>query len=1467
MRKSFIALALLVGAIAMLTTSAMAQLERDELGLKLSNAKIAQMQVSKASRLGTSTLPYDTLFIGHSSHARTSTNPFRIGDNSQYRPTLNHEGIWDFDVVYGGAEDSLQGWTPFVGAPTSMAGTQADYLRPWWCLDFGNRLNQRPTQGRTTGVISAWHVDAGVNQPPVGQPVEATPWWEPLSGSASAWCGLRCSKDVAYLDDPLYGGTGNPYNGDVLWGTQAVSANGIRKVLPGFVSRWDQMLYRDVRVASGASLTVSFKYRNQTGPEIVTTNSGCTGWFNFDPMSVSETPLYDGGPTNFISAPRTAKTAPIDSFMVYVGVPTDPLGFMNSAGDTVPIFDMKRRWFSEVLKIDVPYIEILSTWGWDSVYASTPKEITLTGTQLAPLLAAQGAGDGGGVLRIVFRSKTNRNSSDEDAIAAGGPGFSYTHGAVRIDDVSITGCATPVSSGFETAGEINNNIEPLNTATPGPHVGQGYALGYWHATGKPPRALAHTHPIYQTDISNVIGVPNVYDGLYWTDICGKPDSPARICNLEGVVVSTGDHDADERSSGGAGTVFRSNLHGLLSPTINMVVPPTGDNEMGVDKAHKETPNGWFFRHDAMLGVFSIPGENCAWQIDVLCYPVLDGNGFEMWSDAFNTGFISYNPDKQCYWMDDDISSLVYTSHESGLPDSIKIAFYKYSYCSNWGGAPLCNSPDGHYIDNLAFYMMPAGGGASDKIQVDLWDWYQDAFPANESVGYPGNYALFDTCGAHIMTGLNESQATGDGLRFNIPGDSVTCLIANATNTPIRMDCVFRIYPGPGNYVTAGSRESGLRAVPSDPAPASSGTTGASAFWKSYLANPGPYGKGVHPLVGGVRMWNPDTWNSVRIDTAEFNMFPMDGIIDNVPGLDETVWQTTIHEDDPNYATLGISKVRCFPTELKRDLTSDNTTCGTAPDWVLADPSGVGYNGDPTTIELTKIFPDGLLTPGSHVEYFLRMSHIGSEGDFVMCPDTNLICPQPWEGPNWDAHRWQQFSILPDRWKSGLYGPSSDACMLVVDANDRRGNERVFVGLADSIGLTKSEKYGAHNGWHCEASYVAPDGSHDYWGQDVGLNDAICIRDHKGQPGSLWDMYQIKGSESGTTSSARIGGRLANRDAMGLAEGKFGRQGPTPDMLRAYYKMVFFMSGDLNTPIFGDADLEDYSAHDVELMEDYLGFGTIVGEPRGFWAMGNGFIESQETYNYNYTFIWNYCGTYLRNKSYYSLSGANLNVKLTDLTPAAVITTGGEVYATQNLCTFTNDVQDLTGRPGVVEASYYEPMGDNAPYTSGVYGPSVVGHPYITLTDGWEIDRMLSPGSSTDGSQSDVGRLLYFGNVLQNAFGSICPFVPTLTVDVPTNTIRNVDFLGNVWGNPMVAGGKATVHFGLAKTDRVEIKVYDVTGRLVKTLANRDFPGGEHTLVWDGTNDQGRTVARGVYFTQVKYVNSHFVDAKKVTVLK
>jgi len=96
--------------------------------------------------------------------------------------------------------------------------------------------------------------------------------------------------------------------------------------------------------------------------------------------------------------------------------------------------------------------------------------------------------------------------------------------------------------------------------------------------------------------------------------------------------------------------------------------------------------------------------------------------------------------------------------------------------------------------------------------------------------------------------------------------------------------------------------------------------------------------------------------------------------------------------------------------------------------------------------------------------------------------------------------------------------------------------------------------------------------------------------------------------------------------------------------------------------------------------------------------------------------------------------------------------------------------------------------------------------------------------------------------------------------------KYVNFMGLRSANPM-RSGQAIIEFGLAKTEPVEVKIYDVSGRLMRTLVNhRVYQAGQsYRLVWDGTNDAGQSVARGVYFYQLR--TPTFASQRKLAVLK
>ena len=62
--------------------------------------------------------------------------------------------------------------------------------------------------------------------------------------------------------------------------------------------------------------------------------------------------------------------------------------------------------------------------------------------------------------------------------------------------------------------------------------------------------------------------------------------------------------------------------------------------------------------------------------------------------------------------------------------------------------------------------------------------------------------------------------------------------------------------------------------------------------------------------------------------------------------------------------------------------------------------------------------------------------------------------------------------------------------------------------------------------------------------------------------------------------------------------------------------------------------------------------------------------------------------------------------------------------------------------------------------------------------------------------------------------------------------------------------KTTIRFTLADPGRTTVAIFDVAGRLVKTLLNEDLPAQAHEVSWLGRDGKGRQVSAGVYFYQV-----------------
>ncbi len=61
----------------------------------------------------------------------------------------------------------------------------------------------------------------------------------------------------------------------------------------------------------------------------------------------------------------------------------------------------------------------------------------------------------------------------------------------------------------------------------------------------------------------------------------------------------------------------------------------------------------------------------------------------------------------------------------------------------------------------------------------------------------------------------------------------------------------------------------------------------------------------------------------------------------------------------------------------------------------------------------------------------------------------------------------------------------------------------------------------------------------------------------------------------------------------------------------------------------------------------------------------------------------------------------------------------------------------------------------------------------------------------------------------------------------------------------------TVAFEIPRPARAQVTVRDVRGRLVRVLADRNFPAGGHEVSWDATDGSGRPVSSGVYVVRLE----------------
>ena len=146
---------------------------------------------------------------------------------------------------------------------------------------------------------------------------------------------------------------------------------------------------------------------------------------------------------------------------------------------------------------------------------------------------------------------------------------------------------------------------------------------------------------------------------------------------------------------------------------------------------------------------------------------------------------------------------------------------------------------------------------------------------------------------------------------------------------------------------------------------------------------------------------------------------------------------------------------------------------------------------------------------------------------------------------------------------------------------------------------------------------------------------------------------------------------------------------------------------------------------------------------------------------------------------------------------------------------------------------------------------------------------FSPSDSTGRATGTWTRIAGSIDTVQHSITFALP--PTLgsvyltstgTVSVPARN-ASASWAGPMSPNPGV--GHAAITFNLARAGFVQLEVFGVDGRSIRTLIRGAMPAGRQTAVWDGRDDAGAPVPPGVFLYRLR--GPGLVEIRKLSVVR
>lgn len=151
----------------------------------------------------------------------------------------------------------------------------------------------------------------------------------------------------------------------------------------------------------------------------------------------------------------------------------------------------------------------------------------------------------------------------------------------------------------------------------------------------------------------------------------------------------------------------------------------------------------------------------------------------------------------------------------------------------------------------------------------------------------------------------------------------------------------------------------------------------------------------------------------------------------------------------------------------------------------------------------------------------------------------------------------------------------------------------------------------------------------------------------------------------------------------------------------------------------------------------------------------------------------------------------------------------------------------------------DPLDPNILYAGtdvGVYRSIDGGNNWSTLSSG-----LTYVWSVTSVQEGDSTRI-YAGTC---SYGVVQYPKKTVGVEAPDLGSTGKVILHQNYPNPL--SQRTVIGYQILSPGHVTLKIYDISGRLIKTLVNREQDVGYHKAYWNGKDELGQNVANGIYF--------------------